>query len=112
MHADETRWFLLDKGPGKKWYARTVASPDTVYHRILPSCFGATAQTVFGDYAGVVVVNGYAAYQAATKPGANEPVKATLAFLLGARATQVRVGAKGRSLLPAGVGAHRKTVCH
>ncbi|MFL5348193.1 MAG: transposase, partial [Hyalangium sp.] len=49
VHADETHWYLLDKGPGKKWYAWTVASPDTVYHRILPSRSGATAKTVLGD---------------------------------------------------------------
>ena len=71
IHADETHWYLLDKGPGKKWYAWTVASPDTVYHRILPSRSGATAKTVLGDYAGVVVVDGYAAYQTATKSGAD-----------------------------------------
>jgi transposase len=80
IHADETHWYLLDKGPGKKWYAWTVASPDTVYHRILPSRSGATARTVLGDYAGVVVVDGYAAYQTATKSGANGPAPATLAF--------------------------------
>lgn len=80
IHADETHWLLLDKGPGKKWYAWTVASADAVYHRILPSRSGATAQQVLGDYQGTVVVDGYAAYQTATKPGAQGPAKATLAF--------------------------------
>lgn len=80
VHADETHWYLLDKGPGKKWYAWTVASPDTVYHRILPSRSGATAKTVLGDYKGVVVVDGYASYQTATKVSADGPAPATLAF--------------------------------
>lgn len=80
IHADETHWLLLDKGPGTKWYAWTVASPDTVFHRILPSRSGATAKTVLGDYAGVVLVDGYAAYQTATKSGADGPAPATLAF--------------------------------
>ena len=80
IHADETLWYLLDKGPGKKWYAWTVASPDTVYHRIFPSRSGATAKTVLGDFKGVVVVDGYAAYQTATKAGADGPAPATLAF--------------------------------
>jgi transposase len=80
VHADETHWLLLDKGPGKKWYAWTVASPDAVYHRILPSRSGATARTVLGDYRGVVLVDGYAAYQTATKSGADGPAPATLAF--------------------------------
>jgi transposase len=80
IHADETHWYLLDKGPGKKWYAWTVASPDAVYHRILPSRSGATAKTVLGDYAGVVVVDGYASYQTATKSAQEGPAPATLAF--------------------------------
>jgi transposase len=80
IHADETLWYLLDKGPGKKWYAWTVASPDTVYHRIFPSRSGATAKTVLGDFKGVVLVDGYAAYQTATKSGADGPAPATLAF--------------------------------
>jgi transposase len=80
IHADETHWYLLDKGPGKKWYAWTVASPDAVYHRILPSRSGATAKSVLADYAGVVVVDGYAAYQTATKAGPEGPAPATLAF--------------------------------
>jgi transposase len=80
IHADETHWLLLDKGPGKKWYAWTVASPDAVYHRILPSRSGATARQVLGTYQGIVVVDGYAAYQTATKSGADGPAQATLAF--------------------------------
>ena len=80
IHADETYWLLLEKGPGTKWYAWTVASPDTVFHRILPSRSGATARTVLGDYAGVVLVDGYAAYQTATKSGPDGPAPATLAF--------------------------------
>ena len=80
IHADETHWLLLDKGPGTKWYAWTVASPDTVFHRILPSRSGATAKAVLGTYAGVVLVDGYAAYQTATKSGPDGPAPATLAF--------------------------------
>ncbi|WP_434300954.1 IS66 family transposase [Corallococcus exiguus] len=80
IHADETHWLLLDKGPGTKWYAWTVASPDTVFHRILPSRSGATARAVLGEYAGFVLVDGYAAYQTATKSGADGPAPATLAF--------------------------------
>ncbi|MFB1485492.1 transposase, partial [Corallococcus sp. RDP092CA] len=49
-------------------------------HRILPSRSGATARTVLGDYAGVVLVDGYAAYQTATKSGPDGPSPATLAF--------------------------------
>lgn len=80
IHADETHWYMLDKGPARKWYAWTVASPDTVFHRIFPSRSGATARTVLGNYEGIVLVDGYAAYQTATKSGADGPAPATLAF--------------------------------
>jgi transposase len=33
-HANETHWYLLDKGPDTKGYAWTVASPDTGFQRI------------------------------------------------------------------------------
>ncbi|MCP3170242.1 IS66 family transposase [Myxococcus sp. QH3KD-4-1] len=51
-----------------------------MYHRMFPSRSGATAKTVLGDYEGVVLVDGYAAYQTATKSGADGPASAQLAF--------------------------------
>jgi transposase len=57
-----------------------VACADAVYHRILPSRSGATAKRVLGDYAGVVMVDGYAAYQTATKSGADGPASCSLVF--------------------------------
>jgi len=80
IHADETHWYMLDKGPGKKWYAWTVACADAVYHRILPSRSGATARQVLGDYKGIAMVDGYAAYQTATKSGADGPASCSLVF--------------------------------
>jgi len=80
IHADETHWYMLDKGPGKKWYAWTVACADAVYHRILPSRSGATAKQVLGDYKGLAMVDGYAAYQTATKSGADGPASCSLVF--------------------------------
>jgi transposase len=80
IHADETHWYLLDKGPGKKWYAWTVACAEAVYHRILPSRSGATAKQVLGKYKGIVMVDGYAAYQTATKSSAEGPASCSLVF--------------------------------
>jgi transposase len=80
IHADETHWYLLDKGPGKKWYAWTVASAQAVYHQILPSRSAASARQVLGDYKGIVLVDGYAAYQTVTKPGADGPAACSLVF--------------------------------
>ena len=68
------------RGPGRSGTRGRWPAPDAVYHRILPSRSGATARQVLGDYAGVVMVDGYAAYQTATKSGADGPAPATLAF--------------------------------
>lgn len=80
IHADETHWYMLDKGPGKKWYAWTVACAEAVYHRILPSRSGATAKQVLGSYKGIVMVDGYAAYQTATKSSADGAASCSLVF--------------------------------
>jgi len=80
IHADETHWHLLMPGTGTRWYVWTVASPHAVYHRMFPSRSGATAKSVLGDFEGVVLVDGYAAYQTATKSGADGPASAQLAF--------------------------------
>ena len=80
IHADETYWYLLDKGPRKKWYAWTVACADAVYHRILPSRSAATARQVLGGYKGIVMVDGYASYQTVTKPGKEAPLECSLVF--------------------------------
>jgi hypothetical protein len=39
-----------------------------------------TAKLMLGDYAGVVMVDGYAAYQTATKSGADGPASCSLVF--------------------------------
>lgn len=80
IHADETHWWMLEKGPGKKWYVWTVASTDAVYHRIFPSRSGATAIEVLGGYDGRVLVDGYAAYQTAARGKPGQPARFTLAF--------------------------------
>jgi transposase len=73
LHADETHWHLLDKGPRRKWYAWTLCSDDTVCHRILPSRSGATATELLGNYRGIVMVDGYQAYQTAANGSRGSP---------------------------------------
>lgn len=80
IHADETYWPMLSKGTGKKWYAWTVASPSTVYHRIFDSRSTATAREVLGDYHGNVVADGYEPYQTVARAGPDGVPRYTLAF--------------------------------
>lgn len=80
IHADETYWPMLSKGAGKKWYAWTVASPSTVYHRIFDSRSTATAREVLGEYRGNVVADGYEPYQTVARAGPDGVPRYTLAF--------------------------------
>jgi len=60
--ADETTWPLLDRGGTKRWYAWSIAAPDAVFYRVDPSRSAKAAAAILGDYAGVVVADGYGAY--------------------------------------------------
>jgi transposase len=80
IHADETYWLMLSKGSGKKWYAWTVASPSTVFHRIFDSRSTATAREVLSDYHGNVVADGYEPYQTVARAGPDGVARYTLAF--------------------------------
>jgi transposase len=80
IHVDETYWQMLSKGAGKKWYAWTVASPNTVVHRIFPSRSTATAREVLGDYHGIVIADGYEPYQTVARAGPDGVPRYTLAF--------------------------------
>jgi transposase len=80
IHVDETHWRMLSKNAGKKWYAWTVASPNTVVHRIFPSRSTATAREVLGDYHGIVIADGYEPYQTVARAGPDGVPRYTLAF--------------------------------
>ena len=76
VFADETRWRLMgakgqDEGESSRWHVWVVACPDAVTYRIQDSRSTEAARTVLGDYAGVVVCDGYRAYSslAKTQPG-------------------------------------------
>src|SRR5437667_19707 len=61
--ADETRWPLLGAPGASKWHAWSVTSPDAISYRIRSSRSAAAAREALGDYEGIVVVDGYSAYQ-------------------------------------------------
>lgn len=62
--ADETRWRLMGtKGEeAKRWQVWTLAAPDALCYRIRDSRSMEAAQEVLKDYRGVVMADGYGAY--------------------------------------------------
>ena len=70
--ADETRWRLLDGkgkdiGEAKNWQVWALSSPDAIVYRIEDSRSTDAAERLLGDFAGVVMVDGYGAYQSLQK---------------------------------------------
>lgn len=61
--ADETQWPLLDKPGSTKCFAWSAASEKGVAYRILKSRSAEAARTVLDGFAGILVTDGYAAYQ-------------------------------------------------
>lgn len=68
--ADETWWRLMQGKGSKRWWAWSITSDDAVFYRILDSRSQAAARELLGDYRGVVLADGYGAYQALAKDGA------------------------------------------
>jgi transposase len=64
--ADETRWPLLGKG-SQTWWAWSLCTEEAVVYRILASRSTQAARDLVGDYTGVVLCDGYAAYNALAK---------------------------------------------
>jgi transposase len=69
MHADETWWRMMDRSSSKKWWAWCLATDDTVFYRILDSRSADAARKLIGDYKGVIVCDGYGAYDAFSRAG-------------------------------------------
>jgi transposase len=63
VHADETRWKLIRAPETETWQAWGIASPRAVCYRILPSRSAEAGRKMLGDYTGVVMVDGYMAYE-------------------------------------------------
>ncbi len=71
LNADETWWRLMGKASPQKWWAWCLASEDAVAYRILPSRSKDAAKELVGDYQGVLVVDGYKAYNALARGSPN-----------------------------------------
>src|SRR5439155_5823389 len=71
LGADETTWQLMEPGRSKTWWVWALCRPDAVAYRLLGTRSAAGAATVLGDYRGIVVCDGYAAYRALAKRAAD-----------------------------------------
>src|SRR5207245_8753979 len=78
LGADETTWQLMEPGRSKTWWVWALARPDAVVYRLLGTRSAAGAATVLGDYRGIVLCDGYAAYGALTKRGATDRAGPTI----------------------------------
>jgi transposase len=67
--ADETWWRLLGGPEKKRWWAWSVSRDDAVTYTILESRSQAAARQVLNGYRGVVVADGYGAYDALARAG-------------------------------------------
>ncbi len=69
LGADETRWLLMGapEGERSKWHIWALASARAVFYRLLDSRSAEAARSVLGDYKGIVIADGYGAYEALRK---------------------------------------------
>jgi transposase len=68
--ADETWWRLMEKNNSKKWWVWATAGPDAVHYTILDSRSQDAARQALNGYSGIVIADGYSAYEALKKSGA------------------------------------------
>jgi transposase len=73
--ADETHWQLLGapakkvNGKSKRWHVWAVVATEAVSYELHNSRSAEAARSVLGDYSGVVLCDGYAAYDSLKKQG-------------------------------------------
>ena len=67
LHADETRWMLLEKGGSKQWNAWALSTEDAVYYHIDPSRGAKVPMELLKGFGGVVVADGYICYETLAK---------------------------------------------
>ncbi|OGL17951.1 MAG: hypothetical protein A3F92_14270 [Candidatus Rokubacteria bacterium RIFCSPLOWO2_12_FULL_71_22] len=67
--ADETWWRFMRGHESKRWWAWSVTSPDAVAYTILESRSQEAARQVLNGYGGIVLADGYGAYDALARAG-------------------------------------------
>jgi transposase len=62
--ADETWWRVMGKGQeSKRWHAWAASTASAIYFRIEDSRSKEAAETLLGEYAGIVMCDGYGVYE-------------------------------------------------
>ncbi len=69
VHADETHWRLMGKSERKRFWVWCLSSADSAFYRIFDNRSQAAAQSLLSEYRGIVVADGYGAYQALARAG-------------------------------------------
>src|SRR5881296_1476082 len=67
--ADETWWRLMDTKGSKRWWVWSVTRDDAVIYKTLPSRSQEAARQVLDGYRGIVLADGYSAYEALSRAG-------------------------------------------
>jgi transposase len=80
LGADETTWQLMEPGRSKTWWVWALCRADAVVYRLLDTRSAAGARQVLGEYRGIVLCDGYAAYRAVAKRTTGESAGPTIAL--------------------------------
>ncbi len=67
LHADETRWPLLNGSANSPWMVWNRSTPEIAHYTILSSKSTKAARGLFSGFGGIVVVDGYAVYEKLTR---------------------------------------------
>ncbi len=67
--ADETWWRLMDTKGSKRWWVWSVTRDVAVIYKTLPSRSQEAARQVLDGYRGIVLADGYSAYEALSRAG-------------------------------------------
>src|SRR5712692_10328998 len=67
--ADETWWRLLERPGAKRWWVWTLSREDAVVYRILETRSQQAARALLAGYTGIVIADGYGAYDALARAG-------------------------------------------
>jgi transposase len=68
VHADETHWRMMD-GKSSRWWVWCLASEQAVIYRLSSSRSAEAARSLLNEYRGIVVADGYGAYEALARAG-------------------------------------------
>ena len=69
VHADETHWRLMTRQGSSRWWVWSVANREAVFYRLCGTRSQKAARRILTGYQGVVMCDGYTAYQTLARAG-------------------------------------------